>query len=119
MDTAADSDTVSAWTAQMVLAIVELWVGIVGACQNAVAVEERLVTSVRNLQLLVQAKEAEARENAHADGGDEFLSVRCSGMVQKLVLGGKRNLEERGGVVGEEIHKGGGGAFGLLQGVVR
>ena len=83
-------------TAQMVLAIVELWVGIVGACQNTVAVEERLVTSVRNLQLLVQAKEAEARENAHADGGDEFLSVRCSGMVQKLVLGGKRNLEERG-----------------------
>ena len=86
MDTAADSDTVSAWTAQMVLAIVELWVGIVGACQNTVAVEERLVTSVRNLQLLVQAKEAEARENAHADGGDEFVSVRCGSMVQKLVM---------------------------------
>ena len=86
MDTAADSDTVSAWTAQMVLAIVKLWVGIVGACQNAVAVEERLVTSVRNLQLLVQAKETEARENAHVDGSDEVVSVLCGSMVQKLVM---------------------------------
>jgi predicted hotdog family 3-hydroxylacyl-ACP dehydratase len=67
------------------LSVVELWVGIVGACQNAVAVEIGLVTGVRDLQLLVQAQEAEARENAHADGSDEVVSVRCSSVGQKLV----------------------------------
>jgi hypothetical protein len=85
VDAAADADAESARTAHVCLSVVKLWVGIVGACQNAVAVEIGLFTCVRDLQLLVQAQVAEARENAHDDGSDEFVSVRCSSAGQKLV----------------------------------
>jgi len=70
VDASATTNAVSAKTAHVVLPVVDLRIRVVRACQNAVAVESGLVAGVGDLEFLVQAQVAEAREDAHAGSSD-------------------------------------------------
>lgn len=83
VDAGTDADAVGARAASEGFAVIKLWIWVVQAGQDAVAVEKGLVTCLRDLDLLVQAQVAEAREDAHDDS--------CCYICAAVLVGGRGN----------------------------
>lgn len=92
MDAGTDADAVSAVGVGAVKPVVDLRTRIVGADEDAMRVESGVGAGARDLELVVEAKIAEVRVNAHGGGG----GLRCDCCTPKGAKDEQCNCAMRG-----------------------